>query len=97
MLAGQLALVVAAFFAGAALIVSVAEQPARLELDDRALLAEWKPSHKRAQAIRAPLAVAGFLLGLLAWWHTGNWRWLVGAAVLDYQLALYAYRHLPNE
>jgi len=82
MLAGQAALIIAAVFTGAALIISVAEQPARLELDDRALLAEWKPSYKRAQAIQAPLAVAGFLLGLLAWWQTGNWRWAVGAAFL---------------
>jgi Domain of unknown function (DUF1772) len=82
MLSGQLALIIAAFFSGAALIISVAEQPARLELDDRALLAEWKPSYNRAQAIQAPLAVAGFLLGLLAWWQTGNWRWAVGAALL---------------
>jgi hypothetical protein len=82
MLAGQLALIVAAVFAGAALIINVAEQPARLTLDGRALLAEWKPSYKRAQAMQAPLAVAGFLLGLLAWWQTGNWRWALGAALL---------------
>ncbi|HEY7245246.1 MAG TPA: DUF1772 domain-containing protein [Xanthobacteraceae bacterium] len=81
-MAGQLALIVAAVFAGAALYVSFAEQPARLYLDDRSLLVEWKPSYKRGFAMQAPLAVAGFLLGLLAWWQANDWRWLLGAAVL---------------
>ena len=33
-------------------------------------------------AMQAPLAIAGFLLGLLAWRQTGDWPWLLGAAVL---------------
>ena len=82
MLAGQFALTVAAIFTGAAIYINVAEQPARLKLDDRALLAEWKPAYVRGFAIQASLAVLGFLLGLLAWWHTGDWRWLLGAIVL---------------
>jgi len=82
MLAGQLALTVAAIFAGAAFYVGFAEQPARSTLDDRALLTEWKPSYQRGFAMQAPLAIAGFLLGFLAWWQTGQWLWLIGAAVL---------------
>ena len=82
MFAGQLALIVSALFTGAALYVSVVEQPARLVLDDRALLTEWKPSYKRGFAMQAPLAVIGFVLGLIAWWQSAEWLWLLGAIVL---------------
>ena len=82
MFAGNLALAVAAIFAGAAFYVSFAEQPARLELDDRALLAEWKPAYKRGFAMQVPLAIVGFLLGLIAWWLSGRTAFLTGALLM---------------
>jgi hypothetical protein len=77
-----LALTAAGIFTGAAFYVNVAEQPARLNLDDRALLTEWKPSYKRGAAMQAPLALVGFLLGLAAWWQTSHPGLLIGAIAM---------------
>src|SRR5882672_9478367 len=79
---GLLALTIAAIFTGAAVYVSVAEQPARLMLDDRALLTEWKPSYQRGFAMQAPLALLGFVLGLVAWWQTSHPGFLIGAVAM---------------
>jgi hypothetical protein len=82
MMIGPLALTAAAIFTGAAFYVNVAEQPARLSLDDRALLTEWKPSYKRGAAMQAPLALAGFVLGLMAWWQTSHPGFLIGGIAM---------------
>jgi hypothetical protein len=79
---GLLALIASAIFAGAAFYVNFAEQPARLMLDDRALLTEWKPSYKRGAAMQAPLALVGFVLGVVAWWQTSHLAFLLGAIAI---------------
>ncbi len=80
--AAMMALVAAALFTGAAFYVNAVEQPARLALDDAALLAQWKPSYKRGTLMQAPLALLGAALGVMAFFGSYEWRWLLGAALM---------------
>ncbi len=82
MISGELALVVAALFSGAAVYINFAEQPARLGLNDQSLLDEWKPAYKRGTLMQAPLAVIGFLLGAWAWSQSGMTLYAVGGVLM---------------
>ena len=88
MLAGELALTIAAVFTGAAIYINIAEQPARFQLDNRSLLAEWKPAYKRGYIMQASPAIVGGIFGLVAYFGALDWRWLLGALVL---LAIWPY------
>src|SRR5262249_55512034 len=78
----QFALVTAAIFFGAAVYVSMVEQPARLHLDDKSLLTEWKPSYQRGFLMQASLALVSALFGLAAFWLSRDGRWLLGALLI---------------
>jgi hypothetical protein len=81
MIAGTLALAFASALAGSGLYVNGVEQPARLSLDDAAMLTEWGPSDRRGVALMATLALLAAIAGLSAYFSTGDVRFILGAVI----------------
>ena len=96
MLKALLALIAAALFAGAALYISLAEHPARMRLDDRAALAQWRSSYARAAPMQAGLALVSFLLGLWAWMKIDDFWLLAGALLIGSNLPFTVAIILPT-
>jgi hypothetical protein len=90
MIWGTLALALAAAFSGASFYVNWVEQPARLKLDEEALLSEWGPSDSRAVALLAALALLAAIAGFIAYFESQDVRWAFGALVIIASW-LYAY------
>src|SRR5215472_10321161 len=72
----------AGVFFGAAVYVNLVEQPARLSCGLSLAVTEWRPSYWRGTLMQAPLALAGSVAALLAWWSERNAGWLIGGVLL---------------
>jgi hypothetical protein len=90
MISGTLALALAAAFSGASFYVNWVEQPARLALDEEALLSEWGPSDSRAVALLAALALLAAVAGFITYFEAQDVRWAFGALLIIGSW-LYAY------
>jgi uncharacterized membrane protein len=82
MLLEIIATLAAGLFAGAAIYIDLAEQPARNRIDIDTALSEWRPSYKRAAVVQPILAAVGFLSAIAAWLMGGSVWWLVGGVLL---------------
>src|SRR5215813_12392771 len=69
-------------FAGVALHVTLAEQPARLAIDTPCAIAQWRHSYGRASAVQAPLAIVAALTAFASWMDTGVTGWLITALAM---------------
>jgi uncharacterized membrane protein len=76
------ATVAAGLFAGAAVYVTVAEHPARLECGQAVAIKEFGPSYRRAAVMQGGLAVVGLLASVGAWYQRGDVGWLVWGLLL---------------
>src|SRR5271154_2839979 len=96
---GPFALALAAAFSGAALYVNLVEQPARLALDDAAMLSEWGPSERRGVGLMATLSVRPAALGLVAYFASQDVRWAIGALIilLAWPYTLFVMSPLNNQ
>ena len=99
MIAGLIALTFAAAFAGAAIYVNWVEQPARLALDEDALLSEWGPSDSRAVALLLAFALAAAFAGFIAYFQTEDVRYVFGAliAIASWPYAFFVMSPLNNQ
>jgi Domain of unknown function (DUF1772) len=76
-----IAAICAGLFSGAALYISLVEQPARMACGSEIAVREFAPSYKRATVMQVPLALLGFLAGIIAAWRRADAA-LVAASLL---------------
>ncbi len=69
-------------FYGAALYISLAQHPAALEAGIAVGGRFFPPMYKRAAPLQIAMALAGFLAGLVVWYQSSDYLWLLGALLL---------------
>ena len=76
------AFAVAAAFLGATIYISLVEQPARLRLNGRAMIQEWKLSNRRGTLLLSVLAVLSAAFAFIQFRMNGDVRWIIGGITI---------------
>jgi hypothetical protein len=76
------AVLAATLFAGAAIYLSVAEHPARMQWGTDLAATVFGPSYRRAAVMQGTLALTSAIGGIGAWLQGVSWGWLAGAALI---------------
>src|SRR5258705_1685322 len=90
---GLYAFAVAAAFLGATIYISLVEQPARLRLNGRAMIQEWKLSNRRGTLVLSVLAVLSATIAFIQFRINGDVRWHHHSG----ELAVCLFRHDAGE
>ena len=69
-------------FAGAAIYITIAEHPARLECGTELAATVFPPSYNKASVMQAALAMISSIASVAVWFLGGSALWLVGAAFI---------------
>jgi hypothetical protein len=77
-----MALFFCAWFAGAAIYISLVEHPARMSGGTELAFREWGPSYRRAAPMQATLAILASVTGIGTWIHGEGTLWLAGGLLI---------------
>ena len=72
----------AAAFLGSTIYISLVEQPARLRLNGRAMIQEWKLSNRRGTLLLSVLAVLSATIAFIQFRMNGDVRWIIGGITI---------------
>jgi hypothetical protein len=79
---GFIAVFTCTLFSGAAVYISVAEHPARMECGAELAATVFGPSYRRAAVMQVALALAATVAGLSAWLLSQQIVWLAGTILI---------------
>ena len=77
-----IAVLATTLFTGAAIYISVAEHPARMECGTAVAATVFGPSYRRAAVMQAVLALVATAAALGAWFTGAGVAWLIGAVLI---------------